>query len=114
MCRRPVDQVGSRNLAIGGARPPFVRLKPERYPSPMRARAADGLADPCWKVRIQIARTDPRIEPAQLCEHRGRVVANVAERQARARLQAHHPDSLLRELIAERRTACAGAHDHDH
>ena len=112
MSHRPVEQAGAGDLAVGAARAPFVGLKPECGSSPVNGRATDSLTDPCRHLRIQITGADPRIKPGQLCGHCGWVVVNVAERQARARLEAHDLDALLREFVAERAAAGAGPHDH--
>src|SRR3546814_12870050 len=84
----------------------------------MHGRAADRLDDPCRQPgEIPGDAPAPRrralVEPGDLAEARPLVIDEVLDLVAPARLENHHRDALLRQLVAERAATSAGADDDD-
>ena len=110
---RPVEKIGARDIAVDGARAKLVLLEAQRRASPMHRRPANGLADPERQCRVKIASADALVEPAQAAEHGGVVVDDVGDVEPRSRLQTHHIDAALGELVGQRSAARARTDHHD-
>jgi len=116
---RPIQQVRVRQRAIGGAGLELVLLEPQAGPSPVHGGAADRLDDPGRQVREILAHAPgagrrPHVLPGKLSEARPLVVHEVRRFVTVPGLEDHHADALLRQFVAERAAAGAGADDDDH
>ena len=116
---RPVQQVGAGDVAVGALGLELVLVEAQRGAGPVRRRAADRLDDPGRQVGEVLgdapaARRGAHVGPGELGEALPFVVDEVLDLDARAGFEDDDLDALLRELVAERAAAGAGADDHDH
>ena len=115
---RPVEKVGTFDVAVGGLRLEFVLLKAQRSAGPVGRCSADCLDDPGGQVG-EILRHPPVtgggaiVEPGELAERVPFVVDEVLVLDALAGFQDDDVDALLGQFVAERAAAGARADDDD-